>query len=100
MVLVPAASTVHRLGVVRVNCIGGDLYAAPLCNGSGTCRSPTKTQECGSYACLNDACRTSCTSNVHCAAACVAIRRLLPALLRSSRGEGCRATASVRVAVC
>ena len=50
-------------------CTGGDLTAAPECDGTGTCKPMSKTS-CSPYMCHDNApaCRTSCSTQSHCVA--------------------------------
>ena len=55
----------------------------------GNLSFPNEDPECGSYACLNDACRTSCTSNVHCAAGLRCYSAFNTCTSKKLNGEGC-----------
>lgn len=48
-------------------CTAGGYQAARTCNGMGVC-SVAQAMSCGAYACASSGCKTSCTSNLDCAA--------------------------------
>jgi len=47
-------------------CSGGDVANADTCDGSGSCLDGGTT-DCGNYICSGSSCRSSCSSNSHCA---------------------------------
>ncbi|MFO0608769.1 MAG: dickkopf-related protein [Polyangiales bacterium] len=49
------------------SCMSGTETQAATCDGRGSC-SPARSRDCGRYACSATACRTSCDTDVECAA--------------------------------
>ncbi len=47
-------------------CSGGELIPASICNGNGTCIVGNPIA-CAPYACIDNACRASCTNSADCA---------------------------------
>jgi len=56
-----------KVTCAEARCDGTNLLLAATCNGAGACSMPITTS-CVPYTCEAGACRTSCTTNEHCAA--------------------------------
>ncbi len=63
--LTKCAAFAHGLDFVCGRSCSGGTQEEQFCDGEGSCGAPKKTT-CGGYACGDDRCRTTCTSNADC----------------------------------